>query len=231
MRVTDASQLFYWFGSTDHLVPWDKLHAVLKSTEPLSQQERCALLLRAVNGDQLSALDWKRLVGAPLADGLRAGTFTTPEEAREPLRAALGRVVEDPGTAIDAMGRNINEIRNDYVLTVPVVTVKGRTWKLQERVVARYASEALIYALSLFVDPAKPFGKSLRRCAYAECGRFALAGQPTGRPGHPPKYFCNAEHAKAFKRAESLERMHRMRASRVGISIAEFRRRLARAKK
>jgi len=229
MDVTDASQLFYLLGNTEHVVPWSRLREATAG-EPLTQRGRCELLLRAVNGDRLPATEWNRLVGAQLVVGLNAGTYPMPASEAAALKGALSRVVEDPATAISVMGRNIAEIRNGRVLTLPAITVNGRAWELSEHVLAESAPSALIYALSLFVDPTKPFGKRLRQCAYAECGRFAFVGQPTG-PGQPPNHFCNAEHRKQFNRAESLVRMHQMRAKRAGLSVAQYRARQARNKK
>jgi hypothetical protein len=192
-------------------VPWDELLATTAHVEPLTQRERCELLLRTVNGERLPASLWSRLVGA---------NESTPEietpvfkGALPALRAALTRVVKNPATAIKDVGTNSAEIVNDAVLVLPRVSVVGRRWVASERLVARSRGHALAYALNLFLDPDKPFGRYLRQCQWSECGRFAIV-RPRKTRGQPPTHYCDSTHRRKGELARMRARVADLRRKR-----------------
>jgi hypothetical protein len=225
MTVTNGNldELVYLIGNTEHVVPWKALQGTLDDQVPMTQRERCQMLLRAVNGDELPVADWNRLVGAPFVKGWHQGMWRLPEIAAVPLRAALGRVADDCETAINELGDNIDAIRNGYVLTLPEVSMRGRKVDLRERVLAYSLPEALIYALALFVDPEKPFGKLLRKCKMPGCEKFGFVDRPP-HPGQPRNYYCGEEHESDYERYLGRERKA---AARAGLLVDEYRRRMA----
>jgi hypothetical protein len=210
--------MFYF--STTSAIPWEDLQESRKSGFVLMPRERCELLLRAVNGDSLPVRDWHRLVGArvqDLPDDTQMGLFRGAIPA---LKVALNRVVEEPATAIQAMGLNAAEIVNGEVAIFPEFSRVDSTWVIRERVIAHSVGAALVHALTLFLDASLEFGRLLRRCSFAECGRFAF-GDPPDSPGQPPNFYCNKQHRLDDKRARARERVA---AKRAGMSVAAWRR-------
>jgi len=189
-------------------VPWEQLLAATAKLEPLTQRERCELLLRAVNSDRLSPTMWARLVGAhESTPGIDTQLY---KGAMPALRAALARVVADPATAIVDIGANSAEIVNDSVMLIPKVSVDAGKWVQGERVVGRSRGHALAYALNLFLDPEKAFGRLLRQCRWSKCGRFAI-GEPPKSRGQPPNYYCTPEHRREGELEQTRERVAKLR--------------------
>lgn len=189
-------------------VPWDAILAATAGLEPLTQRERCELFLRAVNGERLPADGWERLVGAH-ESGPRVDTLMY-KEAAPALRSALSHIVVDPAAAIKDVGANAAAIVNDSVLVIPTLGVVGRKWDQSERLVTRSRGHALIYALTLFLDPEKPFGRLLRQCRWSQCGRFAISEPPKSR-GQPPSYYCTVEHRRSGELEQTRDRVARLR--------------------
>ncbi len=211
--------LTYYTLTTDSLIDWEKLAAARKPVEALAPESRCALFLCLVNAETLVPAEWSSLVGAAVDTGHPTHRIRLPEEVAVSLRAALLRVVENPSTALAAIGRNAAAIQNGNLVVIPDLAGSGRTWEIREHVVARSMGEALIYALWLFLDPAKAYGKALRVCGREGCGKFGFAPPRTTR-GQPPTYFCSADHMKEQRRADSLRRVHKSR----GKSVPNIRR-------
>ncbi len=190
----DFARLFYGFANTRKALPWNALRKTAEvAGQTVSIRQRCEMLLRLVNGEALDAGEWDRFMGAPIEPRVPSPT-PIPHEVAIPLCAALGRVVENAATAINEIGKNIAAYQNGHIVTLPAFDVVGRKWVSKpDHVAAETPGDALLYALSLFVDPARGLGKRLRRCAWVECGRFRFVGRPIG-PGQPPTYYCNEQH-------------------------------------
>jgi hypothetical protein len=225
--VKDVGDLFAALGHLNHPVFWEALQAAIAATgDPLTEQERGELLLRAVNGEALPGPQWDRLIGVSLMEGLKTGKWVLPAARVEELRPSLTRIADDPGTAIDALGSLVSAT-NGWVLTVPLVSVQGRRWVVREHIVAYTLEAALAYALSLLLDPSKDLGRQLRYCKYPPCGRFQFA-QPRTGPGHPATHYCGPEHEETHKRQLGKERKA---AQRQGVTVEQYRKRIERAGK
>lgn len=197
MRVTPRSKvqaipaIFYGATTTESLVPWEWLDKS-RGKFSMTEWERAETLLRAVNGKPLKVREWMRLCGAPLTgsafkfqgDGLDEAWMPLVEIARAPLQAALEAVIRDPHAAVPEIGKNSAEILDGRLIRVPEHAGDGT---LRDRVIAYNIGAALIFTLTLVIDPGKPFRKRLRQCAH--CGRFAL-GKPRETRGKPPNFFC-----------------------------------------
>lgn len=207
--------------TTDDVIVWDRLQAASAGIPPLTQRARCELLLRGVNGDALSSKQWAQLMGTPWSIGTDVEATGVFEDALLPLKAALQRVVDDAETAITAFGKNVAGLLNSNIVVVPELTAVRRRWQVTEHVIARSPGEALVYALSLFADPTKAFGRELDRCGLDACGRFAFVPPPSTR-GNPANYYCSDDHRLEDERAQSRERAA---AKRAGMSIAAWRKR------
>jgi hypothetical protein len=226
--VGDVGELFETLGHLNHVVPWEQLRqAIAAIGDPLTQRERCELLLRAVNGDALPGAQWDRLIGVRLVEGLKSGAWPLSAAKAEELRRTLRRITEAPDAAIDTMGHSVTS-HNERVLTLPMLSVQRRRWVVREHIVADRPEDALAYALSLLLDPAKEYGRQLRCCAYPPCTHpFQFAPPRTG-PGQPPTHYCTAEHEQEHKRQLARERKA---ANRAGMSAEDYRDRSTRAAK
>ena len=223
MRVTGDQIIpaMLYSARTDASVPWGMFADAISSAPLLTPRERCEALLRAVNGEALAIKEWDGLVGAPIQPSLPPNAAVPLVDAALPaLRGALDRIIEDPDTATAEISANVANILNGEVVTFPEFAVVDGDWTKQERVVASSIGPALIYALSLVLDPRLEFGRLLRRCQLDECSRFAFGEEPR-TPGQPPNFYCNNDHRDLHKRAQTRERVA---ASRAGVSVATWRR-------
>jgi hypothetical protein len=75
------------------------------------------------------------------------------------------------------------------------------------------------YALAMLLDDTQPYGKLFSRCHYHDCRRFFLAPPPKRQGQYRYKY-CSPEHQKA---ADATKVADRVKAHRLGIPVAEFR--------
>jgi hypothetical protein len=161
-------------------------------------------------------------------DVLRTARTALPRDARPALQAALEHIVRNSATAIQKAAQNVAEILNGRLYTWPELSVWNGKWKRRERVVAESIGPALVYALSLLLDPELDYGVLLRRCALESCGRFAL-GVPPKHRGQPPNYFCpGTDHRVQSARQKGREAVA---AHRACMSVGTWRRLQARKAK
>jgi hypothetical protein len=224
----DALPAIFYLGSANQSVPWDRLNELKKGYPPLSQQERCEIFLKGINGDRLKVREWNRLVGVPVHEAMNESTeMELFEHAIPPLRASLDRIVEHPRTAITEIGGNLANIIDGEYFVFPEVEFDGKSFIERERVMATSLGVALAYALTLFLKPDLKFGELLRKCGWRECSRFEL-GEPPKTSGQPPTFYCNDAHRQKDVLRQTRERVA---AKRAGMTVEKWRAKQARMQK
>jgi len=188
--------------TTDSLIPWDWLEESRNQRLLMTEWERVETLLRAANGERLRVREWSRLCGAPLGGPFKLdrklADLQVPliEKARQPLRDAIGAAVRHREETVPEISKNTAAILADRL-----ITVQGEPDALRERVIAHSIGAALLHALRLAIDPAKPFQRRLRQCGLPECARFALGKPPSGK-GQPPTHYCSVLHKERHRKQQ-----------------------------
>jgi hypothetical protein len=205
-----------YFGSTESMVPWEWLQDSRDKRFLMTEHERVAMLLKAVNGESFAVPEWARLCGAPLLDAefvikkdgkMLDVVIPLFVQAKTALRSALTGIIDEADAAVPTITKNLREILRGRVLTVPDESTLGVP---RDRVIAHSPGAALAYALRLVLDPNKPFRRQLRQCTYSDCGNFALVKPPSTR-GKPRDYFCSAEHDAEHAKKQGRERKRKQR--------------------
>lgn len=217
---------FLYQMTTDSMVPWDWIKQSKGSEHCMTERERVEMLLRAVNGEAYPRLEWERFCGAPLnanlfVTGSAASVFEKPgvplrDDARESLRGALEGIRHEPETAVPEIAANTVKILDGRVIRIAEISADGVP---RDRVIAESIGSALVFALTLVIDPERPYRRLLRQCALPECGRFAL-GEPPKTRGMPPSFYCCKEHQHTHRRRQATERQA---AHRKGLTVAIMR--------
>ncbi len=218
--------------TTDSMIPWEWIKQSKGTDLFMAEREQVEMLLRVVNGERFQLREWERLCGAPL-DAKRfvtgdPGVFDKPgvalwDNAQVPLRAALEGILREPATAVPEIAGNALKILDGRVIRV--MEISGGVPR--DRMIAESIGSALIFALTLVLDPQRPYRRLLRQCALTQCGHFALGVPPKTR-GMPANFYCIEDHRIAHHRQQSAERQA---AYRAGISVDAMRRRKTRRRK
>ena len=200
-------------GTTDHVLPWSALNRAMNSASPISDQERCDLFLRGVNGDALTKAEWASLIGANVAGDFDLTSITrllVDEDEAKGLREVLRRIAADQQRAARDFVPEISKLLSGRIIAMREIALVDDCIESRDRILAYSPPHALIYALTLFLDPEKPFGRELRECCLPSCGDFGFRAPPTTR-GQPPNHYCCADHRKQHERELARARMQEMR--------------------
>jgi len=193
-------------GNTDDLIEWGALHERLRhSPPPVSDAERCQLLLQLANGEPITSKQWNQLTGVTTLRASARTTLTISDVQCKGIADALAMRVANEHTKLI---KNLGSLVSRTVALVPIASQGAPRFT----VVARNAQGAFAYALWLLVDPAQPFGDLLCRCRHKPCGGFFLYEQT--RPGPPRRKYCCDEHRKAADDANAATRMKDLRRDR-----------------
>lgn len=84
--------------------------------------------------------------------------------------------------------------------------------------VPKTSDHVAAYALSLLLDYELSYGRDLRRCKLAGCGRYFLVRYP--HKGRPANRYCCTRH---MEQAQARTLSERVMASRLGIPVSRFR--------
>jgi len=202
-------------GNTSDVIEWEKLPAKVRDApEPISEGERCRLMLRVANAGALTAHEWNQLVGVRILR-TRSASGAEPDDARSLpmppdrlawLRRWLGVIVSGKPTERAELMEITAKEASERVLIFP-------TWKpgreRADRVIARNVPSALCYGIWLLADTTRHYSRDLCRCNYSACGEFFM--KRTSGPGAPVRRFCSEAHAEAGDREAAQRRMAKIR--------------------
>jgi hypothetical protein len=172
-------------GATDDLIRWDALHERLaRSPPPITDAERCDVLMRLANGEKITAKQWSSLMGTASLSAPVGKAIALSQSQRQGIVDALQLRVENEH---QKLAKNLRAFAASSVLLAPSISNDQPRFT----VIARDAQGALVYALSLFMDSAQKFGDELCRCQLRSCGRFFFVER---KPGKPARLYCCKEH-------------------------------------
>jgi hypothetical protein len=198
------------------------------SEQRLSERNYCEMLLVLANTGALSVDEWQTMLsGAPASSDPGAqrrwmeGVLT--DGAVEIVRDQLGQLVKyGPKRAQSKLGPwwADSATRAGMVLLPSFLGADGNA-EVSYRLLARDGWAAITFAMTLFFDAKRTFGRDLCRCKLEDCGKFFFV-KPLKKRGRPRRDYCTPAHAKA---AYDRQLRERVAASRAGLSVAEWRRR------
>jgi len=96
---------------------------------------------------------------------------------------------------------------------------KGIRWHWEP--VIESPEQLVDYGILLLLDDSQPWGRRFFRCQLASCNALFIAPPPKSKGQFRFKY-CSPEHQREADKAKSVERVT---ASRLGITVAEYRKR------
>jgi hypothetical protein len=164
----------------------------------LDDRERCELLLRAANGELLTAAAWRALAGGNVHE-FRGELVPLPDEVLQPLCGTLESIVDDYAGAT-------RRLEQDFRASAGTAVMRS----IDGRIVAQSMHAGITYAIWLFLStPA--LGLALCRCRYRECNKFFFEIRGDGKAGRPQRLYCEPEHRKLENNAAAPERMRNAR--------------------
>lgn len=198
-------------ANTDHLVQWEALRANAKRLPPaISDQERCALLIRLANGDSVSLSEWCSLVGYPVISGPPTAQIGLTRADHRFVRAELQLRVAGSERAVAERAKALGAVASRCVVRVPRFDRREG----DSHLIARHMRSAIAYSLWLLFADSMQFGRDLRICQLNECRRFFLVVRQAA--GRPRDTYCSDEHLVEAHRRQVRKRVAEHRARKAG---------------
>src|SRR5207248_9892324 len=85
------------------------------------------------------------------------------------------------------------QLAESGIVKIPLADIRGRTFRLEDRVQAPDKMTALAYPMCLLWDPERKLGEALSQCTLGSCGKFFFVEQQRG-PGRRRRGYCSDEH-------------------------------------
>ena len=187
--------------STGSVIDWRYLVNLLKvAPPPLTDRERCDLILAAANGAPLAPGQWAQLMGIGTGGGDDAVALAPA--LRTHLTNSLNTFIES-----SAQKRREHTDQLEKALRYTVLQTVPRA----SHVISANPVEAIKYGLLVMLRGG--WAAKLCRCKYSKCGAFFFA-RPAKGAGAPSRTYCRPKHVKPGELEQARNRMRRLRGSK-----------------
>jgi hypothetical protein len=187
-RVVDFSELRQWLRT---------------APAGLGDRGRCELLLRAANGEPLTAVAWRQLAGGNIHE-FRGGRVALPDQVVQALGVTLESIVDDYQGALRTLEPDFRAVAGAAVMR-----------SIDGRIIAQSMKAAIAYGVWLFLSTPE-LGRALCRCRYRECRKFFFEIRIAGHRGRPQRLYCEPAHLRLEDDAAAPERMADVRRRKRG---------------